>query len=155
MEYLIDGLARMQPVTWIAISSLVVSIIALVTTNRRHSFDMKITGEKKATEIRGLFLEHKRKTSEFLEAVDEWEKVCVECEFYPEHAFAHYRESAESFYRFVDGCLRALQSPVTAETAIRLEPITAYGDDLCKRLSAVTESCRRAAESCKAKRGNE
>jgi hypothetical protein len=152
MKYLAEIFVKIQPATWIAIASLFVSIAALILSNRRRSFDMKLMGAKKATELRTLFLEYKRKTSEFLEAVNAWEKVCAGCELYPEHAFPRYRESAESFRKFADDCLRGLDSPVSKETAIRLEPITAYGDDLCKKLSAVTERCRKNAEDCKAKK---
>jgi hypothetical protein len=36
---------------------------------------------------------------------------------------------------------------VTQQTAIILEPITAYADDFCKRLASMTEICRKATET--------
>lgn len=152
MNSFVETLVKIEPAIWIAIVSLLVSIAALIISNRRLSFDMRLVGAKKATELRSLFLEYRRKTGEFLEVVDAWEKVCRECELYPEHSFTHYRKSADSFRKFAYECIQALKFPVTKETAILLEPITAHGDDLCKQLSAVTECCRKAAEGCQAKK---
>jgi hypothetical protein len=128
------------------------SIAAFIISKRRFSFDTRLIGAKKTTEIRILFLDYKRKIEDFLRSVDAWEKVCRACEFYSEQSFTFYRQSAESFRKFADECLQALKSPVTQETAIILEPITAYGDDLCKRLASVTEMCRKSTENCRGKK---
>ena len=137
MNQFIEAILNIQAATWIATASLALSIAALIISKRRFSFDTRLIGAKKAAEIRILFLDYERKTEDFLRSVAAWEKVCRECEFNSEQSFTFYRQSAESFRKLADKCLQALKSPVTQETAIILEPITAYGDDLCKRLAAV------------------
>ena len=152
MNYLVDALVKIQPTTWIAIASLFISIAALIISNRRQSFDMKLIGAKKATEIRMIYLEYLREINKFRRAMDALDKICRECELCPENNFTYYRESADSFQKIAEMGLKVADSPVIKETAILLEPITAYGDDLCKRLSVITESCNKMVEHCKAKK---
>jgi uncharacterized coiled-coil DUF342 family protein len=152
MNYLVDVLVRIQPTNWIAIISLFISIAALIISNRRQSFDMKLVGAKKATEIRMIYLEYLRKIQKFRGAVEALEKICRECGLCPENSFTYYRESADSFQKLADMSLKLTDYPVIKETAILLEPITADGDDLCNRLSDITESMNKMAENCKTKK---
>jgi hypothetical protein len=116
---------------------------------------MRLVGAKKVTEIRSLFLEQKRKIDEFLKCVNALENICRECELSPKRSFTQIRKDAETFRKVTDIYIENLDSSVTKETAISLEPITAYGDDLCKRLSKATEDCHKAtilAEDCQTKK---
>jgi len=64
---------ELQPSTWIAIASLSVSIAALIISNRRYSFDTRLIGVKKLTEIRSLFFDYVRNIHEFQHNLDKWE----------------------------------------------------------------------------------
>ncbi|MGA2240314.1 MAG: hypothetical protein ABSH06_27150 [Thermodesulfobacteriota bacterium] len=134
--------------TWIAIASLAVSIAVLVISNRRRIFDQKLLGEKKATELRSLTFEFLRRIEEFRVDIDAFERMCRDCELYPEDNFKRYREHADTFRRKAEVGLKRFPETANEETAILLEPITAYADDLCKRLEDLSQHCRELAREC-------
>jgi hypothetical protein len=140
--------------TWIALASLVVSFCAVWITHRKSSFDNKLVGEKKATEIRSIFFGFKRRVEEYLLQVNKWEVVCRKCPLYPEESFKFYRQCCESYKKTTDEVLRILKSPTTEKAAIMLEPLTAYGEDLCKRMETLTTHCQSYADNCKNKQQN-
>jgi hypothetical protein len=142
----------MQLATLIAIFSLIVSIFALIISYRRQSFDLRLAGEKKKTEIRNLFFESQRETYKFLNAINKWENFCRECQFYSDKDFVYYRKRVADSFKSVQLCIRAIEIISSSKkAAINLESITAYCDDLCKHISMATESCLKVTESCNQK----
>jgi len=137
--------------TWISLASLLISFLAVWITYRKLSFDNRLVGAKKATEIRAMFLDFKRRIEEYLLQVSKWENICRECTLYPEENFKFYRQCCESYKEFADKILKNLETPITEKTAILLEPLTAYGEDLCKRIENLTKHCQSYAENCKEK----
>ena len=136
---------------WIAIASLVVSIAALVISNRRRSFEQRLLGEKKATELRSLYLQYLKNIAEFRRSIEPYEKMCLDCEQYPENHFKDYKEAADSFEGEAQEVLKTLSERASEETAIQLERITAYSENINKEVMSLTKRFQEIAHECPSK----
>ena len=92
MSQFIQAILNTPPAIWIAIAAFAVSTAAFVLSYRRHSFDTRLAGAKKLTELRSVAFEAQRMCDEFLRALEKLKKIFLESRVSAEEDLAAYRE---------------------------------------------------------------
>ena len=148
MTDIFKNISELHAGTWIAIGSLAVSIGALIVAGRRQTFDRRLLGAQKITEIKTILFDYRRIIADFRKAVDEWEQKCKTCEMYPEDNFKSYRKTAEDYLARNEGILKRIGERPKDNTAVTLETITADINDLRQDLVDIVARIRMSVQHC-------
>jgi hypothetical protein len=143
MNHFIQALTDTAPATWIALGALAVSMAALIVSARRFSFDTRLAGAKKATELRSVLLDMRRTAEQTKNMVENLAKSSPSVE----ELLAALAKTLSRFCEDLDAVLKQKDLvTLTRETAIELEKSTAEVDDSSKRLAAMIAELHRATE---------
>jgi len=128
--------------------SLAVSMVALIISTRRFSFDRRLAGEKKASEIRGKLLDFQLRLIRHRSEIDAFENTCRDCEYYSAKRFELNREIADLMENGTKCSLEQLTSPVGKNGAITFEPMSAYTEALSKGLDFLSQEYSKYSTDC-------
>lgn len=77
--------------------------------------------------------------------------MCLDCEQYSENQFKGYKEAADSFDKKAQEVLKKLSENANEETAIQLERLTAYSEDINLKVKSLSKEFKELAHGCSSK----